>query len=83
MDRRVAMCIPNIFFKLKRLQIKQIKDKVTLAVRKCNTVGKKMTASEVLSPNFVDRLVKQDDGFRVLCGHPRHTGNRLKRMFLQ
>ena len=65
-DRRVAMCIPNIFFKLKRLQIKQIKDKVTLAVRKCKTVGKKMTASEVLSPDFVDTLVKQDDGFRVL-----------------
>ena len=25
-----------------------------------------MTASEVLSPDFVDTLVKQDDGFRVL-----------------
>lgn len=25
-----------------------------------------MTVSEVLSPNFVDNLVKQDDGFRVL-----------------
>lgn len=34
-DRRAAMSIPNIFYKLKRLQIKQIRDKVTLAVRKC------------------------------------------------
>lgn len=25
-----------------------------------------MTVSEVLSPDFVDNLVKQDDGFRVL-----------------
>ena len=65
-DRRVAMNIPNIFFKLKRLQIKQIRDKVTLAIRKCKTKGRKMTVSEVLSPGFVDNLVKQDDGFRVL-----------------
>lgn len=35
------MSIPNIFYKLKRLQIKQIRDKVTLAVRKCKTKGKK------------------------------------------
>jgi hypothetical protein len=27
---------------------------------------KKMTAHEVLSPGFVDNIVKQDDGFRVL-----------------
>lgn len=38
-DRRVALCVPNIFFKLKRLQIKQIKDKVSLAVRKCKAEG--------------------------------------------
>jgi hypothetical protein len=37
-----------------------------LAVRKCKTKGKKMTAHEVLSPGFVDNIVKQDDGFRVL-----------------
>jgi hypothetical protein len=55
-DRRVATNIPNIFFKLKRLQIKQIKDKVMLAVRKCKTKGKKMTAHEVLSPGFVDNI---------------------------
>ena len=33
-DRRVATCVPNIFFKLKKLQMKQLKDKVALAVRK-------------------------------------------------
>lgn len=32
-DRRVAMNLPNIFYKLKKLQIKQIKDKVALAMR--------------------------------------------------
>lgn len=35
-------CLYQIFFyKLKRLQIKQIRDKVTLALRKCKTKGKK------------------------------------------
>lgn len=65
-DRRTAMCIPNIFFELKKLQIKQIKDTVSLAVWKCKTQGRKMTACEVLSSDFIDTLVKQDDGFRVL-----------------
>jgi hypothetical protein len=40
-DRRVATNIPNIFSKITRLQIKQIKDKVMLADRKCKTKGKK------------------------------------------
>lgn len=37
--------------------------KVSLAVRKCKTQGRKMTACEGLSS---DTLVKQDDGFRVI-----------------
>lgn len=78
------MCIPNIFFKLKRLQIKQIKDKVSLAVRKCKTQGRKMTACEVLSSDFIDNLVKQDDGFRVLRnlrGSPPYWGQAKKDVF--
>ena len=31
-DRRVASNVPNLFFKVKRLQIKQVCDKVTLAL---------------------------------------------------
>lgn len=65
-DRRVAECLPNIFFKLKKLQIKQIKDKVGVAVRKCKTEGKKITVGEILSPGGIDKLTKQDDGYRVL-----------------
>lgn len=52
-DRRVALSIPNIFYKLKRLQIKQIRDKVSLAVRKCKTKGRSITAGEILAPGFV------------------------------
>ena len=65
-DRRVATNIPNIFFKLKRLQIKQIKDKVSLAIRKCKTKGCTLTAGDLLKPEFVDKLTLQNDGYRVL-----------------
>lgn len=65
-DRRVAVCVPNIFFKLKRLQIKQIKDKVSLAIRKCKANGQSYTAGEILTPGFVDKLTMQDDGYKVL-----------------
>ena len=65
-DRRVALCVPNIFYKLKRLQIKQIKDKVSLAIRKCKTNLSKFTVGDILTPGFVEKLTLQDDGFRVL-----------------
>lgn len=65
-DRRVAVCIPNIFFKLKRLQIKQVKDKVSLAIRKCKIKGQTLTAGDLLTPGFVDNMTMQNDGYRVL-----------------
>ena len=65
-DRRVALCIPNIFFKLKKLQIKQIRDKISLAIRKCKAGGRKFTAGELRTPGFVDKLTMQNDGYRVL-----------------
>ena len=43
-DRRAAQCVPNIFFKHKRLQMKQISDQVNLAIRRCKRKGKKITA---------------------------------------
>lgn len=65
-DRRVATCIPNIFYKLKKLQIKQIRDKVSLSVRKCKVKDLLLTAGNLLSPGFVDQLTMQNDGYRVL-----------------
>ena len=41
-DRRAAQSVPNIFFKHKKLQMKQINDKVNLAVRRCKKKGKKL-----------------------------------------
>ena len=43
-DRRVAQSVPNIFYKLKNLQIKQIQNSASISLRKCKTKGKKYTA---------------------------------------
>ena len=48
-DRRAAQSVPNIFFKHKKLQMKQISDKVNLAVRRCKKEGKK---SQQLKPEI-------------------------------
>ena len=45
-DRRASQSVPNIFFKHKKLQMKQISDKVNLAVRRCKQRGQKITAAE-------------------------------------
>ena len=39
-DRRVAMSVPNMFYKLKKLQIRQIQGSASLSLRKCKTKGK-------------------------------------------
>ena len=58
--------MPNLFFNLKKVQIKQIQDKVSLAMRKCKNEEKKITAGQVLNPNSFDSIVKLNEGYRVL-----------------
>ena len=65
-DRRVANDVTNIFFKLKKLQIKQISDKVSLALRKCKLKNKQLTAGDILSSDSVNKILKHDEGYRVL-----------------
>lgn len=65
-DRRVAQNVTNIFYKLKRVQIKQITDKVTLAMRKCKLKGKKVTVGEMLSNDSVNKILKLDQGYKIL-----------------
>ena len=40
-DRRAAVNKPNLFFRWKKLQTKQVLDKVILAIHRCKTKGKK------------------------------------------
>lgn len=67
-DRREAQNVTNIFYKLKRVQIKQITDKVTLAMRKCklHVKGKKVTVGEMISDDSVNIILKLDQGYKIL-----------------
>ena len=83
-DRRAAQSVPNIFFKHKKLQIKQISDKVNLAVRRCKKRGQKITAAEARDSSYVDKLVNLDEGyyiFRQLRNSPAYLETRKKDIF--
>ena len=83
-DRRAAQSVPNIFFKHKKLQMKQISDKVNLAVRRCKKRGKKITAAEARDANYLDKLVNLDEGyyiFRQLRNSPAYLEMRKKDIF--
>ena len=65
-DRRVAESVPNIFYKLKKLQIKQIQDNARISIRKCKTKGKRYTAGDLKTETGVNKLIHLDEGYRVL-----------------
>jgi len=60
------MSVPNIFYKLKKLQIKQIQDSACILHRKCKTKGKCFTAGDLKSEDYLNKLARLDEGFRVL-----------------
>ncbi|XP_078380326.1 uncharacterized protein LOC144663301 [Oculina patagonica] len=64
-DRRVAQSVPNIFYKLKKLQVKQIQGSASLSLRKCKKKGKKYTAGDLKSAESLEKLIHLDEGFRV------------------
>ncbi|CAC5376928.1 unnamed protein product [Mytilus coruscus] len=66
MDRQVAQSVPNIFFKLQKIQLKNISDKVNFALKRCQTDGKKWTAKDVLNPNTVNDIVRLDEETVIL-----------------
>ena len=83
-DRRAAQSVPNIFFKHKKLQMKQISDKVNLAVRRCKKRGKTITAAEARDSNYLNNLVNLDEGyyiFRQLRNSPAYLETRKKDIF--
>ena len=83
-DRRAAQSVPNIFFKLKKIQLKQISDKVQLAVRRYKTKGKKITAGEARNQSTLDKMVLLDEGyyiFRQLRNSPAYLASKKKDVF--
>ena len=83
-DRRVASNVPNVFFKLKKLQMKQVFDKVTLAVRRYQTKGKKLKVKDVLNDCARQNLINLDEGyyiFRTIRNSPAYLEHRKKEAF--
>ena len=58
--------MPSIFYKLKKLQIKQIQGSATLSFRKCKIEGETYTAGDLKSENYINKLINLDEAFRVL-----------------
>ena len=65
-DRRAAQSVPNLFYKLKKLQIKQIQDTASISLQKCKTKGKRYAAGDLKSQDYVTKLIHLDEGFTVL-----------------
>ena len=65
-DRRAAMCVENIFFKAKKLQMKFFIGQSQIALRKNKMGNRNLTAGEVKTPEGLQRLINHDDGFRFL-----------------
>ena len=64
--------------------MKQISDKVNLAVRKCKKRSKAITAAEARDSNYLDKLVNRDEGyyiFRQLRNSPAYLETRKKDIF--
>ena len=64
--------------------MKQISDKVNLAVRRCKGKEKKITAAEARNSEYLDKLVKLDEGyyiFRQLRNSPAYLQSRKKDIF--
>ena len=83
-DRRVALHVPNIFYKMKKLQIDQVCSKVHRAVRRCKTKGKSYTAGYILKDNMDESLVRLDEGYRIfktMRNSPQYWENQKKEVF--
>ena len=83
-DRRSAMCIENIFFKAKKLQMKILLGQAQVALRKCKGNNKSMTAGQLKQTGAIDRLIRHDEGFkflRALRGSPPYFEKAKKDIF--
>ena len=65
-DRRAAMCVENIFFKTKKLQMKILLGKSQVALRKCKGNSKSSNAGQLKCEGAIERLIHLDEGFQFL-----------------
>ena len=65
-DRRSAMCVENIFFKTKKLQMKILLGKSQVALRKCKGRNGTIKAGQLKQQGALDKLIHHDEGFKFL-----------------
>ena len=83
-DRRASMCVENIFFKTKKLQMKFLLGKSQIALQKCKGKNRSLTAGQLKQKDILERLVHLDEGykfFRVLHGSPPYFEKAKKDIF--
>lgn len=82
-DRRFAMCIPNIFFKLKKLQIQHIQQRVSFCLRRCK-FPTLPSAGDLKLPGTLETYEHLDEGFKIfrqLRGSPPYWQRAQKDLF--
>ena len=83
-DRRAAMCVENIFFKTKILQMKILLGKSQIALRKSKGNNRTLTAGQLKQQGTLERLVHLDEGYkflRALRGSPPYFQQAKKDIF--
>lgn len=81
-DTIFSTYVPNIFFKLKKLQTLQVKDITTTALRKTN--NNSYTAGQLKSSENINSLLQNDQGFtflKTLRSSPPYYQNKQKELF--
>ena len=64
-DRRVSNNVPNLFFKAKKLQIKQVAEKGILAMKRVQSKGNVYTAGQVLDTTIQKNITNLDEGYHI------------------
>ncbi len=81
-DRRVT--VPNLFFKLKKLQTKQISDRVSFSMRRKQSQGKNYTAGDLATEEGLKKLSELNDGYQIFSNvrnSPPYLSRRKKDCF--
>ena len=83
-DRRAAMCVDNIFFKTKKLQMKILLAQSQVALRKRQDKNISIKAGQLKQKGALERIVNYDEGYkflRALRGSPPYFEKAKKDLF--
>ena len=72
-DRHAARNVPNLFFKLKKLQMKHVFEKLTLTIWQCKTKGKQIKVKDILNDTERQLLVNLGEGIYIFRTQEKFT----------